>query len=46
VQAQGLLAKPDGFFHKYAFNTLRQFGANFSLLSAHLQWLAGQGYGA
>lgn len=42
-QARGLLAKPEGFFHKYAFNTLRQFGANFSLLAAHLQWLAGQG---
>lgn len=26
-------------FHKYAFNTVRQFGANFSLLAAHLAWL-------
>jgi hypothetical protein len=27
------------FFHLYAFNTVRQFGANFELLSAHLSWL-------
>lgn len=30
-----------GDFHKYAFNTVRQFGANFSLLAAHLAWLRG-----
>ena len=30
-------------FHKYAFNTVRQFGANFDLLAAHLQWLADAG---
>lgn len=27
------------FFHLYAFNTVRQFGANFELLSSHLDWL-------
>ncbi|PKQ31534.1 MAG: DUF1839 domain-containing protein [Actinobacteria bacterium HGW-Actinobacteria-2] len=27
------------FFHLYAFNTVRQFGANFELLSSHLTWL-------
>lgn len=27
------------FFHLYAFNTVRQFGANFELLSSHLAWL-------
>lgn len=32
-----------GDFHKYAFNTVRQFGANFSLLAAHLAWLAQSG---
>jgi len=31
------------FFHKYAFNTLRQLGANFELLSDHLAWLTGLG---
>ena len=32
-----------GFFHLYAFNTLRQLGANFELFSAYLEWLCGQG---
>ncbi len=27
------------FFHLYAFNTVRQFGANFELLASHLRWL-------
>jgi Domain of unknown function (DUF1839) len=27
------------FFHLYAFNTVRQFGANFELLASHLEWL-------
>jgi hypothetical protein len=31
------------YFHKYAFNTLRQLGANFELLSDHLAWLTGLG---
>ena len=30
-------------FHEYAFATFRQLGANFQLLSAHLQWLADRG---
>jgi hypothetical protein len=30
-------------FQKYAFNTARQFGANFDLLAAHLNWLASAG---
>ncbi len=38
------LAERDfGFFHKYAFNTLRQFGANFELLASHLDWLRSDG---
>lgn len=34
-----LATRPPGFFHAYAFNTLRQLGANFELLASHLQWL-------
>ncbi|MFC7395777.1 DUF1839 family protein [Chelatococcus sp. GCM10030263] len=41
--ADWLGARPPGFFHKYAFNTLRQLGANFELLGAHLTWLREQG---
>jgi hypothetical protein len=36
--------RPFGFFHKYAFNTLRQFGANFELAAAHLDWIAPDGH--
>ncbi len=32
------------FFHKYAFNTLRQLGANFELLAAQLVWLDAAGF--
>jgi hypothetical protein len=32
------------FFHLYAFNTVRQFGANFELLSSHLDWLDATGF--
>lgn len=42
-QAQALTQKPFDAFHKYAFNTLRQFGANFELLSSHLTWLSPEG---
>ncbi len=42
AQAEAVADRPFGFFHKYAFNTLRQFGANFELCAAHLEWL-GQG---
>lgn len=38
-QVEVVAEKPFAFFHKYAFNTLRQFGANFELLAGHLQWL-------
>lgn len=38
-QVAALAERPFGFFHKYAFNTLRQFGANFELASSHLLWL-------
>lgn len=33
-----------GFFHLYAFNTLRQLGANFELFSSCLDWFAGNGH--
>jgi hypothetical protein len=36
---EALAERPFSYFHKYAFNTLRQFGANFELLAAHLAWL-------
>lgn len=39
TQVQAVAERPFGFFHKYAFNTLRQFGANFELLGSHLDWL-------
>ncbi|MCX8999623.1 DUF1839 family protein [Rhizobiaceae bacterium BDR2-2] len=39
-QVEALAERPFGFFHKYAFNTLRQTGANFELLSSHLDWLS------
>lgn len=41
-QVAAIAERPFGFFHLYAFNTLRQFGANFELFSAHLDWLASQ----
>jgi hypothetical protein len=43
-QAQRLAERDFAFFHTYAFNTLRQLGANFELLAAHLAWL-GEGRG-
>ncbi|MBP1852034.1 DUF1839 family protein [Rhizobium halophytocola] len=42
-QVEKLADRPFGFFHKYAFNTLRQFGANFELLATHLDWLSPDG---
>lgn len=39
AQAETLAVRDFAFFHKFAFNTLRQFGANFELLAAHLDWL-------
>jgi len=43
AQVEMVSARPFDFFHLYAFNTLRQLGANFELFSAYLDWLAGQG---
>jgi hypothetical protein len=43
AQAEDLAKQPFAAFHKYAFNTLRQFGANFELASSHLTWLSPQG---
>lgn len=40
-QVEKVADRPFGFFHKYAFNTLRQFGANFELTATHLEWLGG-----
>lgn len=42
-QARRVAEKPDGFFHRYAFNTLRQLGANFGLLADYLTWLEDNG---
>ncbi len=39
AQAERLALRDFAFFHKYAFNTLRQLGANFELLATHLEWL-------
>ncbi|MBZ9674374.1 DUF1839 family protein [Mesorhizobium sp. ES1-1] len=36
---EALSQRPPEYFHTYAFNTLRQVGANFELLSSHLEWL-------
>ncbi|MBB4066389.1 DUF1839 family protein [Gellertiella hungarica] len=38
-QVERVAERPFDFFHKYAFNTLRQLGANFELASSHLAWL-------
>jgi hypothetical protein len=40
LQVEAVAERPFGFFHKYAFNTLRQFGANFELAADHLRWLS------
>jgi hypothetical protein len=42
-QVEEVAGKPSGFFHKYAFNTLRQFGANFELAASHFDWLEPDG---
>lgn len=42
-QVEAVADRPFGFFHKYAFNTLRQLGANFELAGTHLDWLAPDG---
>ncbi len=33
--------RPFEYFHLYAFNTLRQLGANYELFNTHLTWLSG-----
>jgi len=43
AQVEDVAAREPAYFHKYAFNTLRQVGANFELLAAHLQWMGEQG---
>ena len=40
--AEKLAERPFGFFHKYAFNTLRQAGANFELCGSYFQWLGAE----
>lgn len=37
--ARALAGRQPDYFHTYAFNTLRQVGANFELLASHLDWL-------
>jgi hypothetical protein len=39
AQAEALADRPFAAFHRYAFNTLRQLGANFELMGDHLMWL-------
>lgn len=39
THAADLAARPAEYFHAYAFNTLRQLGANFELLGSYLAWL-------
>jgi Domain of unknown function (DUF1839) len=41
AQAEALAERPSLAFHHYAFNTLRQLGANFELLASHLGWIGG-----
>jgi hypothetical protein len=38
-----LAARSMDYFHLYAFNVMRQLGANFELLGSHLLWLGSQG---
>jgi hypothetical protein len=38
-QAEAVAKRAPDFFHAYAFNTLRQLGANFELCGSHLAWL-------
>ncbi|MDX7953730.1 DUF1839 family protein [Lichenihabitans sp. Uapishka_5] len=40
---EALARRPEAYFHAYAFNVLRQFGANFGCLQAHLAWLSEAG---
>lgn len=40
MQVSAIADRPFGFFHKYAFNTLRQLGANFELAASHFRWIS------
>ncbi|MCJ2009429.1 DUF1839 family protein [Methylobacterium sp. J-092] len=40
---EALVLQPLSVFHRYAFNTTRQLGANFELLGSHLAWLDAAG---
>lgn len=42
AQAEILADREPMAFHAYAFNTLRQVGANFELLGSHLAWLGAE----
>jgi Domain of unknown function (DUF1839) len=35
--------RPLEYFHLYAFNVIRQFGANFELLASYIEWLTAKG---
>jgi Domain of unknown function (DUF1839) len=39
AQAEAVAKRAPDFFHAYAFNTLRQLGANFELCGSHVEWL-------
>lgn len=38
-----LATRPQEWFHTYAFNFMRQYGADFELLASHLAWLESVG---
>ena len=40
-----LAARSMDYFHLYAFNTLRQLGANFELLGSYVRWIDGPAEG-
>ena len=44
-QVAAVAERPFDYFHKYAFNTLRQMGANFELAASHLSWLGQAEFG-
>jgi Domain of unknown function (DUF1839) len=39
-----IIARGNAYFHLYAFNTMRQLGLNFEMLSKYLLWLREQGF--
>ena len=41
--ADALVHQSLSLFHRYAFSTTRQLGANFELLASHLAWLSVEG---